>query len=318
VLAALIGMAFLTATAALGQVQELHELRLDQALAMQAEDSLIQERAKLLQLGAQVTETIDSLKRTDPQSEARIEASLYAMELNTELGRVNLQLEALAGRHDTLKAHLRSAYDWEMSRLQGLLEEAWDGGLWEQLTIYQAERQSLGFDLAASEMRYGPDMTVSERDGPDEVKQKAELMRDKLRLVRRDLARVNGRIQYLTQEAAVVTRLFGLHASTPQARGALRDMSSARQDSRPVAMESAGEVPARRGRQALPGSEALPGAAGLLAPGDVSANPAISGLQLEVARLTARRQEMRQFEAVYEDRMEAFERRLQALLSGSE
>ena len=315
-------MVILAASPALSQVQELEELRLDQALVMQAEDSLIQERAKLLQLGAQVTETVDSLKLTDHRSEALTEASLYAMELNTELGRVNLQLEALAVRHDSLKGLLRSAYDWEMSRLLGLLGDAWDEGLLEQLAIFQDERQALGFDLAATEMRYGPDMTISEQDGPEEIEQKAEIMRDKLHMVRRDLARIDRRLQYLTHQVERVTRLIGQHDPTPRARGALRDMRTARLsldgEARPAAMESAAEVPARRGRQVPPGSDAPLGLAGLLAPGDVSANPAIRGLQLEVSRLAARRQEIYQFEAVYVDRMETFERRRQALLPASE
>jgi len=317
VVASLITAALLWAGAALGQVRELEELRLDQALAMQAEDSLIQERARLLQLGAAVSEVIDSLKLADPQSEAFTEASLYAMELNTELGRLNAELEALAARHDSLRGRLRAAYDWEISRLLGMLLEAWDDGLWQQLTVFQEERQALGYDLAAAQMRYGPSMAISDRDGPEELEEKIELMRDKLRLARRDLSRMEARIAYLSSQVDAVQQLVGRHGVAPPARGALRDMRTARLGAdgelRPAELESAGEVPGRHGRLAQPGLGAAEAAQPL--PLEASPIPAVRSLQLEISRLKARGQEIREFEAVYVERIQAFESYLHTLLS---
>lgn len=321
-IAALIGMALLTGTAVLGQVNELDKLRLDQALALEAQDSLVQERARLLQLGAEVSEVIDSLKMSAPRAQAFTDASLWAMELNTQLGQVNLQLEVLAGRHDSLEASLRAAYDWEISRLLGLLAEAWDEGLVVQLAIYQEERQALGFDLAATEMRYGPDMTISDQDGPEEIEEKADLMRDKLRMARRDLGQIERRIEYLTRQVEVASRLLWQHDSPSPARGALRDMLTARLavdgEARAPEVESAAEAPGRRGRQVQVIPEASPGVMRLREQGGGSANLAIRSLQLEVSRLKAREQEIRQFEAVYANRIETFERRRQALLTGND
>lgn len=311
-------MVAMTASAAMGQVHELDALRLDQALAVQAEDSLIRERARLLQLGAQVSETIDSLKQADPGSAALTERSLYAMELNTGLGRVNQQLEGLAGRHDSLKVQLRAAYDWEIARLLGLLGEGWDEGLLEQLAIYHEERQSLGFELAAAEMRYGPDMTVADDDGPEEIDAKAELMRDKLRMVRRDLDLIDRRIGYLSEQVEIVSSLVGLHSAAPRGQPAMRDRRTARLstegETRTTELESATAAPVRRGSQASLGGEAarLSGPRGTT---ERDAIPAVQGLQLQISRLRARQQEIRQFEAVYVNRIAAFERRRQSLLT---
>ena len=320
--ASLIYLSLLAAGAAVAQVHELDGLRLEQALAMQAESSLVQERARLLQLGAGVSEQIDSLKVTGELSEALTEASLRAMELNNELARVNLQLEVLAERHDSLKVQLRAAYDWEIARLLGLLGEGWDEGLWEQLAIYQEERQGLGFDLVAAEMRYGPDMEVAPDDGPEEIEQKADLMRDKLNMVRHDLARIDRRVGYLSGQVEVVTSLFGQFGAGTRGGAAGHNVRAARlgveAEARSVEIDSAPESPARRGHQVPVRPEVATRSASPLSPGDAGDSPAIRGLRLEILRLKARRQEIRQIEAVYANRLDVFERRRAGLLEGRE
>ncbi|MFH1568957.1 MAG: hypothetical protein ABIL09_13245 [Gemmatimonadota bacterium] len=303
-------------------VRELDSLRLEQAVAAQQQDSLIQDRAGLLRRGARVSELIDSLKVTAPGSGELTESKLRAMELNLQLSRVNQQLEGLEARRDSLRARLRTAYDWEISRLFGMLVQAWDEGLLQQVVIYQEERQALGFDVAGPEMRYGPDMSIAAGDGPEEIEQKVELMGDKLHMVRQDLGLVEGRLQELNAQVALLGAVIG-----PRADGAedlattMRERRGARlsPDGEPVAAELQPAVgpPPRRGLQARAPQGTAP--EDLTVPGvEGPTHPVLQPLLLEMRALAARRQELREAEAVYTDRMATFEARRQELLDGRE
>ncbi|MFC1526133.1 hypothetical protein ACFL6X_04900 [Candidatus Latescibacterota bacterium] len=296
---------------AAGEVGDLQALLREQATAAQVRDSLVLERAELLERGAWISEVIDSLKVADPRSDEFREANLYALGLNHQLGLINQRVETAADRRDSLRARLRAAYDWEISRLINLLTDEYDSGLMEQLAIFEEQRVSLGFDIAASEMRYPAEMAIAEGDGPDEIDQKIEIMEDKLQMVRQEASAIEGHLLRLTSQMQMAVRMQVRILNSEDGRhGVMVDVRTGPvpeiQESERVDLGFTSTPAVRRVGQAAPGEE------------PATAAPALQSFQLELHALTARRQEIREMEAVLLDRISVFRERRQELLDGRE
>jgi len=317
---------------AFAQQRELEEVRLEEVLAATAQKSLELERAALLERGAHLSDTIDSLKIAAPVSHEFTEARLLAMELNLQLSRVHHRLDSLEARQDSLRSRRLTMYAWEISRLMGLLSDNWDDGLAEQLSIYLREREDLGYGVAASQMRYGEELALGDDDGPTQISQKIELLHDRLGVLRGELGTVEGRMQRLTsltsQMQAIQRRWLhrrGPSGQPPEsarqgvmtdARGAslsgTSTMADARSEQSPVGGSAAGPRAAITVRE----HAAAPG--GTMDEGEALILQMLQKLQLEVFRVTARQQAARESEGVLLERIRAFELRRQDLLNGRE
>ena len=81
-------------------------------------------------------------------------------------------------REDSLTDRLRLEYDWEIGVLIQQLQDRSDGGLLTQLMVYQEARKSLGMAASRAVLRYDEGMDIEGDDGPEEIRQKLELMDD--------------------------------------------------------------------------------------------------------------------------------------------
>ena len=316
----------------LAQQRELEEVHLEEVLAASAQRSLELERALLLERGAHLSDTIDSLKIAAPVSHEFTEARLLAMELNQQLSRVHQRLDSLEARQDSLRSRRLTMYAWEISRLMGLLSDNWDDGLAEQLSMYLREREDLGYGVAASQMRYGEELALRDDDGPTQINQKIGLLQDRLGVLRGELSTVERRMQRLTSltsQMQVIQRRWLHRRGHPG-----QPLESARQgvmtDARVAALSGTGQMAeTRSGQSPTGGSAAAPRS--LVAVREHAVTPGapmdegealilqmLQKLQLEVFRLTARQQAVRESEGVLLERIQAFELRRRNLLDGRE
>lgn len=309
------------------QLRELEAVQLEAELTRLAQSSLEQERAALLLRGADLSDTIDSLKIAAPVSHEFTEARLLAMGLNQELTRLHQRLDSLATCRDSLRSRQLTIYAWEISRLMGLLSEEWDDGLAEQLSIYLQEREGLGYDVAASQMRYGEALALSQSDGPTQISRKIGLLQDRLGILRDDLSTVDRRLQRLTSQTQSIQRMrlrrreslglplevTGVMTDAPMARlsGAV-EMTDTRTEQAPegVSASSPSSTISIRGHGPDRGACVDPGEALLL--------QMLQRFQLKIFQLTARQQAARESEGVLLERIQAFKLRRQNLLDGRE
>ena len=123
------------------------------------------------------------------------------------------RLDSAAAVMDSLDESLRTAYDWEISRLIRLLEdEGWDRGLYTQLGAFQEERRELGDVAGPSHYRLDDEheLALNEQDSPDEVRQKIELARYKVARARKGWHDISHRLECIEDQLRLERRLGSL------------------------------------------------------------------------------------------------------------
>ena len=182
------GLLLASALTAAGDVAELRALQIARRANAAALDSLGQQRRALVVSADSLSDLISHLKQSDAESAELGEAILSAMALVQQIVTIDHAMDSRSARRDSLTEQLRSAYDWEIGTLIESLSEELDEGLLHQLIIFQDARHALGEDVVASRMRYPVDMVVEDTDGPDEIRQKIDLLDGKSGLLREQLA----------------------------------------------------------------------------------------------------------------------------------
>ena len=299
------------------EVWDLKALRDEQRNLEVIGESLGKQRLNVVETADSLAFVIDSLKRVDPEAADLKEALLSSMTLVHYLVTIDHRFEDLTAAKDALDERMRSAYDWEISRLFSSLSEAPDEGLLVQLMIMQEQRQALGDDIEPSRMRYSGDMSVARSDGPVEISQKVEFLEDRASLLREESRRLELRIGRLADQGQFERRL---QLVAEQMRLSVR-----RSDEGTRATELiSGSDP----RASLQLTGAREPERNLESPGAARCNeirrqhlirvPSPREFDLETHKLRARQQELREMEAVLEERIQTFRSRLHELLDGGE
>ena len=292
---------------------DIGALRTDRREAAAVRDSLEKQRRQIVAGAEALSSHIDSLKEAHGEVEELHKALRASLGLVQRLVSLDRALESVRTREDSLLEQLRVGYDWEIGVLIQQLQEQPDEGLLTQLMVYQEAREALGARTSNALLRYDEGMTISADDGPEEIRQKLELMEDLGQRLERDERSVSDHLHKMEEEYRLRSRmrtftnemrLFDEHL--PEGRGAA----------------SLGD--AESGRLVSEGAEAL--APAFLRSSEVQRQEqgvVLEGVSsdevlLEIHKWKARHQEILELEAVVRERTVAFRRYLQEMLEGAE
>ncbi|MDA0337216.1 MAG: hypothetical protein O2782_18795, partial [bacterium] len=197
-------------TASVAQIRDLTVLQEQRSRLAQHSDSLMSVRIRLVAQRDSLSARTDTLWSLDPESTELLRARAASRILIARLQFIEGRLDSLATTGDSLEAGLRDAYDWEISRLHGLLnEDGWDEGLYRQLLVFQEEREGLGnaFSPAAHRFDGDQELSIAATDGPEELRQKIEFAQDRIvaaQLAQREIARQQQKIEFAQDRVAAL------------------------------------------------------------------------------------------------------------------
>ena len=294
----------LAADAVVADLQALKSARRELTVRLA---SLAPQRAAIEAELCTLSTVIDSLKRSAPESEQLNEVYLSLTAPMEKVSGIDSEMEKISARRDSVTDALRAAYDWEISTLFKSLSEEPDGGLLQQLIIFQDERRALGEQVVASRMRYAEDMVVNDAAGPDQIRQKIQFLEGKKGLLQSEVRRVEARIKRLEAERRLAKGMSGLAEKmwALERRHLFKGRSAFKTRAR--AGEMAPAVPAATTSQGAPQTRAK---------GD--SGPISNYIALEIRKLYARQEELGQIVAVLEERVGTFRLHLRELLDGRE
>ena len=257
-------------------------------------DSLEVQRLLVAAEAEALSTRVDSLKLAEEDAEELQESLRSSLGLVQRMVRIDRLLAVLDARQDSLEERLRLGYDWEIGVLIQKLSIQSDRGLLTQLMVYQEAREQLGAEIYGASLRYGEQMKIGVDDGPDEIQQKLELMDDIAHRLQADLDATAGVLQRLEAE-------YQLRSRMGSAAGESQSYDSARKRVF-VRGEQSGAQVRFRGEEEAAETELSP----------------VDEVVLEIHKLKARRQEVRQLQSVVLDRAQAFRFYLRSLLEGEE
>ena len=295
---------------------DLDALRLEQENLGVIRERLHESRHQFARTAGNLSAVIDSLKRVAPRSEEMREALIESIAIERRLDEVDQRIEQAGAAADSLRQRLRLAYDWEISRLFGALSKAMDKGLLMQMMILWEERRKLGYDVIEPELgRYPVDMTIAASDGPDEIRQKLVLLEDRLSLLRVEARKMEGRIRWLEDQGRMERELWSLARQFHLQMSAVGEIPGGVSVESPVQGTSAvnftgegGQPPQDDPRNTGGGLVEVRSGEGMVAV------VAPRGFMLELHKLRARRQELKEMEAVLQERIGAFRDHLEVHL----
>ena len=313
-----VAAAFLGAPAAGGETAagDLNALRLERENLGAIQEKMHEDRHRFARTAATLSAVIDSLKRAAPRSEEMRQALIASMEIERRLVETDQRIEQLSAAADSLRRRLRLAYDWEISRLLGALSEAMDKGLLMQLMILWEERRKLGYDVIEPEPgRYPVDMTVAASDGADEIRQKLVLLEDRLSLLREEAGRIEGRIRWLEDQGRMERKLWSLARQFRLQTTAVGELPGGGPQETPGQGTSAVNFTGEGG-QSSPADLRKTGRGVLEVRVDegVVRVAAPRDFVLKLHKLRVRQQELKEMEAVVQERIGAFRAHLQVHL----
>tara|TARA_B100000686_G_C16792366_1_gene979653 strand:- start:2576 stop:3661 length:1086 start_codon:yes stop_codon:yes gene_type:complete len=249
------------------------------------------------------------------------DALLKLMSLLAPLVEIDQQIEQVGINRNGIQERLRLAYDWEISRLYKMLSENQDRGLLMQWMILRKERQKLGDSvIEPMRMQFPIEMTIVGTDGPAQIRQKIEVLEGKAGLLhkkRQQLEDRVGRLEHqgrLERQMWVWVREYKLEEFVPRGESFHSESVKSGKPNPSLNSSNNGQISSearrttklrrrveiRRGKRLMP----------------VPASP--RDYVLELHKLRVRQQELREMEAVVNERVDTFHLHLQNLLDGPE
>ena len=299
-------------TSVWAQIAELNVIRSEQRHLSTLRDSLLLARATVEAEADSISDVIDSLKMAGDFGLP--DCLLASMSFVRRMAEIDGALHRVSADSLAVTQSLREAYDWQISRLFGMLAETPDDGLLHQLKIYQEERQALGDDIAGAYLRFSGEMEIAADDGPDEIRQKIEYLKGTAERFDSELRRIERGLRKLEHEDRMVDIMWVTHSRKgEQGIGGIRAPHTDRRESSetgalPVRVTTTADDPGARQADGVPGRDAA-----------IRSVPRWSSdLILKRRQLKARQQELNQLLAVVEERITSFQARHDELLDGDE
>jgi len=320
---------------------EIARLEAERGRLERARDSLLVQRGRLAAEVDRLSARIDSLRapgggefrealRRSPRLVGRLEG------LDRELERAGADLEGVRER-------LRATYDREIEALVRRLAQGPDEALVRQLMAYEKAREALGRGVVSEGAGPGAEaLSIREDDGPEEVRQKADLLEDMAGRLRAEAAAVARQVRQLETERRLRARvaafarevnLFDEHL--PEGRTVSPSEAKGSSDTRGTSSSGpeggapppgVAQAPGFTGskEEVRAGDEATSRGA-LVAGKEVAREEGLSleelsaeDLVAEIQRLKARQKEAQERERALRERAGAFRERLRRMLEGQE
>jgi hypothetical protein len=241
----------------------------------------------------------------DPESTDLLRARTASRLLVSRLQFIERCLDSLATSGDSLEAGLRDSYDWEISRLHGLLtEDGWDEGLYRQLLVFQEERELLGNAIRGSQHRFDGDheLAIAATDGPEELRQKIDFAQDRVAGLQSEQREIVRQLRFIDRRLLMMRKFRHLAQEMMYLRGG--------DDMLPMRRPEEGQ-----NLHISPGAQSLTSA---MVDSAETPTPMEAPWLLESQRLKARAQEMGEVEAVLKERIGVFHQHLSRILEGDE
>ena len=280
-----------------GDVADLGILK-DQYRTLEAQRNLLEGKRLEIEVEAEaLSDRVDSLK-LEEDSEELHEALRSSLGFVRRMVEIDRRLAKLDVRKDSLAERLHLVYDWEIGVLIRKLSDQPDKGLLTQLMVYQEAREELGSKTHGSSLRYDEQMMIGGDDGPDEIQQKLDLMKDIANRLQAELGSTTQILLRLEEEYRLRTWMGNSSLEERNVEGAKGRFF--------LRGERQGEPVSFRDHEGAPNSEIDP------------VSPSVEEVLLEIHKLKARQQEIRQLQTVVQDRAEAFHLYLRTMLEGKE
>ena len=295
------------ATSTTAQIRDLTTLQERRGLLSLSSDSLMSVRIRLVAQKDSLSARAESLWTQDPESYELLRTRTASRMLIARLRVIERRLDSLVTVGDSLEADLRDSYDWEISRLHGLLtEDGWDEGLFRQLLVFQEEREGLGNTIRASNHRFDDEdeLSISAQDGPEELRQKIEYAQDRVAYYQERQREIARQLRFIDRQVFVMRKYWHVAEELIRMHGDGTDMLRIRGMDRPDLNR---ESPIMRGARTVAPSFV-----------DSAATPIEAPWLLEGQRLRARAQELGEVEAVLQERIGVFHEHLARILDGGE
>ncbi len=280
-----------------GDVVDLGILK-DQYRALGAERNILEGKRLEIAVDAEaLSDRVDSLK-LEEDSEELHEALRSSLGFVRRMVEIDRRLTKLDVRKDSLEERLHLVYDWEIGVLIRKLSDQPDQGLLTQLMVYQEAREELGSKIHGSSLRYDEQMMIGGDDGPDEIQQKLDLMKDIANRLQAELGSTTQVLLRLEEEYRLRTWMGDGFPEERNIEGAQGRFF--------LRGEPQGEPVIFRGHEGDTNPKIDP------------LSPSVEEVLLEIHKLKARQQEIRQLQTVVQDRAEAFHLYLRSMLEGKE
>ena len=329
--------------------ESLDSLQTEHTRLEEVRDSLLTQRAILAVRLDTLANQIYRLKRADTGGVAETlqQALRQTLELADRIERVDMAFEVVRTALSHLRQKLRTHYDREIGAAIAALGQGPDAAKAGRLRALQRARGALeegGMEIRLAEAQM---LVVREDDGPDEIRQKADLMEDMAAQTRVKADVVVRRIKRLEEERRLRIRMATLRGeldffdeAVPEGRslspgqavegtgGVLLDEAGpAPENALPDAMAAAGET------DEPSGSDATETVTGLLESGSTPERVFVVGREIgvqhaqtppevlssddlvsEIARLKGLQKALTTREQALKQRAEAFRKHLQRML----
>ncbi len=315
----------LAAGQAVAETGQVEALLAEQESLGAVRETLAAQRLRVAREADSLSARIDSLKRAVGDAEELQQALRSSVALVQRLVEIDQRLDSVTTEQEDLRERLRLAYDWEIGQLIRRLSQGGpDRELLLRLMLYQEAREALGEEVDPARMRYGEELAITPEDGPEEIRQKIELLEDMAGQLRAQAEKTAAELKRLEEERRLrnQVRIFTAQISLfdehlPERRVVQQQVSAAEGPS--TAMDLA---PIKAGEEARSAPEGVvPEGIRHQASGGQRLSLerfAADDIRLEIYKLKAHQQEVRQMEAVLQERIEAFRQRLRESLEGRE
>ena len=315
-LIALISFLLLLAGEVRAESAEIVRLQAERGRLEGTRDSLLVQRGRLAAEVDRLSTLIDSLKASG----------------RGELQEVLRRSPGLIGRLEERRERLRAAYDREIEALVRRLAQGPDEGLVRQLVACQKAREALGRGAVSEGAGPGAEaLSIREDDGPEEVRQKADLMEDMAGRLRAEATEMERRVRQLETERRLRARvaafareidLFDEHLPEGRTVSASKGGSGAEGAVPPGATAQApglggDKEQARAGGETTSQGALVAGKEVVREEGSLEAFSA-EDLVAEIQRLKARQKEAQARERALQERVRMFRERLRGMLDGRE
>ena len=262
-------------------------------------DSLEAQRLLVAAQAETLSTRVDSLKLDEENAEELQESLRSSLGLVRRMVDVDRRLVALDARQDSLEERMRLGYDWEIGVLIQKLSAQADKGLLTQLMVYQEAREQLGAKIYSASWRYGEQMMIAVDDGPDEIQQKLELMEDIDHRLGVEKVSAAELLLRLEEEFRLRTSMGGDKVEGQGTDGPVGKTRVFARGDRPGGQVRFRAVSSLGGESDLAGTT-------------------VEEVVLEIQKLKTRQQEVRQLQAVVQERAKAFRLYLRNMLEGEE
>ncbi|MBT4098890.1 MAG: hypothetical protein HOM68_01715 [Gemmatimonadetes bacterium] len=283
---------------AFAQIGDLAQIKEQRRHLNVVSDELMSARVRFLAQADSIDSQVDSLRLIDPESSDLLQARITSHQLVVRLETIDIALDTVRAHSDSLDEDLRDAYDWQISRLLGMLTDAFDEGLYQQLTLFQEERQELGLRVLRSPLRdfSGDDarLSLGDDDGPMELQMKIQLAQDQVSHYQEQHDRIQEWLVRLDRDVVLAADMWQVAQQFDRLRQRNQQMM------REFTTPGSGSIP-----KPVPASDDYD---------DLETPPPVRVVLLQITQLKARQQELEEIGAVWQERLGVFHRRLQELL----